>query len=214
MSLPSLAPRGLASHISSTGFSVPRSASSSALARRSGKQRDWTPKRVANGSPYAVNFTAECERIEEEHRVRNDFENRRRKLEDRERERLRKEIIEQARAEEARVHRLHQQKIAIMEEQKRLKALRGVKMAEERYKREKSDIHRRFYDPTTEVVQQREREWEQRKAQRLQNLQDHMKKVETINEMRRQEDLQMREARRVSAPRHPARTATSVFAAS
>ena len=78
-----------------------------------------------------------------------------------------------------------------------LKALRGVKMAEERYKREKSDIHRRFYDPTTEVVQQREREWEQRRMQRTRDLQDHMKKVESINEMRRQEEMQMRDARRV-----------------
>jgi len=151
---------------------------------------------MAKGSPYAVNFAAECERIEEEHRVREEFERRRRAQEDKMREKMRAQVVEQAREEERRVHKLHQQKIAVMEEQKRLKALRASKAADEKHKREKSDIHRRFYDPTIEVLQQREREWEQRRSNRTLELQQRMKKVEAINEQRRQADLQMREARR------------------
>jgi len=197
MSLPSLGPRGLQSKVSTSGFSVPRSVSSTTLVRHADAQLDWGGhKRQPRGSPYAVNFSAECERIEEEHRVRQEFETRRLKREDQMRENMRQDIVDQARKEELESHKLHQQKIAVLEEQKRLKAQRGVKLADERHKREKSVIHRRFYDPTVEVLQQRDREWEQRRVQRTHELQERMKKVEMINEQRRQEDLRKREERR------------------
>ncbi|KAL1523147.1 hypothetical protein AB1Y20_018102 [Prymnesium parvum] len=175
---------------------VPRSASSSALHRPIKQGERGRPSRVARGTPYAVNFAAECERIEEEQRVRRAFESARQRRGDQERERLRRQVVERARDEERQVHQLYRQKVAVMEEQKRLKALREVELANERYLRERSDIRRRFYEPPAEVVNQREEEWQMRRQQRTRDLQERLKKVEAITEQRRKDLLRLREERR------------------
>ena len=128
------------------------------------------------------------------------FETRRQKMEECERERLRRAVVETAREAEFKRMRLHQQKMAIMEEQKRMKALRGVKKVEERHTREKADIHRRFYEPSVEVLQQREHEWERRRMQRADDLLQRFKKVERIMQQKRDHEAAIREERRVSAP--------------
>lgn len=199
MSLPSLTPiKSNVGRSPSCGFSIPRSVSLTAVERQTHQLLDWgSAKRVSGGSPYAINFSAECERIEEEWRVQQAAEARQHRREAKERERLRQEVVDRAADEESKVHQLYRQKMAILEEQKRLQALRDVHVAEAKHRKEKSDIHRRFYTPTPEVENRREEEWQRRRMQRNRELRERMKKVEVMNEQRRFDILRRKQQRMV-----------------
>ena len=167
-------------------------------------------------SPYAVNLTAELQRIEEESRLREDSESRARRTVERERARLRRQVISQAREEAARMQVVnqHQNRVDQMTHEKRIRALRSVRHAEERHRRERADIHRRFYDthydplnnlriqaedPSAEVVRQREEEWQQRRRERRRALEERIRTVQAIDKSKRMEAVVTAQARKVRA---------------
>ena len=71
-------------------------------------------------------------------------------------------------------------------EEKRLRALSSVTRADDAHRREKANIWRRFYEPSSDVIEQREAEWQRRRAERKQRLDKMIRTVKvqrTANSM-------------------------------
>ena len=111
------------------------------LKARYGRERAWRQKMA--GSPYTVNLVGEAERITEEMRVKQELEAWRKQYEERERERLRNEVVQSAMADAHKLQQLHRDKMAVQLEQKRLRALRDVQRSEARALTVAGDIRRR-----------------------------------------------------------------------
>lgn len=96
------------------------------------KLTHWKHK-TAN-SPFMVNLVAEGERIEEEHQVRIESETRRASEIDARQREAKQEIILRALQEDSELEALRREKRAIIEEERRLKALLDL---------EKTNVHRK-----------------------------------------------------------------------
>ena len=123
------------------------------MARRA-KEKAWRQR--MSGSPYTVNLVGESERVAEEMRVKQELEAWRKRYEERERERLRSEVVQSAMLDVQKLQQLHRDKMAVQLEQKRLRALRDVQRSEARALTVAGDIRRRVAEPTPEIREMRE----------------------------------------------------------
>ena len=80
-------------------------------------------------SPFAINMIADVQRIEEDHEVRVEEQAQKEKMVTLGQHRAKQEIIMRALEEEADISALRREKRAIMEEEKRLRALMGLEKA-------------------------------------------------------------------------------------
>ena len=85
------------------------------------QESKWQSK--MSSSPFTVNLVADSERLEEEHTVRTEEEIRRRALVESKTRAAKQDIILRALQEESDLEALRKEKRAIMEEERRLKAL-------------------------------------------------------------------------------------------
>lgn len=132
------------------------------LAAKRSKERAWRAR--MSGSPYGINLVAESERIGEEMRVRGALEARRQKAEERRREEEARSVVQQQ-AEHQVLARLHREKMMVMAEQKRLRALRDVQRSEARAAAAAADVRRRVADASPEIREQRQAEWTRRQTE-------------------------------------------------
>ena len=146
------------------------------LLARQAKQRAWR-QRMA-GSPYTVNLVGEAERVAEEMRVKQELEAWRKRYEERERERLRSEVVQSAMIDAQKLQQLHRDKMAVQLEQKRLRALRDVQRSEARALAVQGDIRRRVWEPTPEIREMREFEWQARRQAHQQRTAERMARLE------------------------------------
>ena len=80
-------------------------------------------------SPFAINMIADVQRIEEDHEVRVEEQAQKERMVTLGQHRAKQEIIMRALEEEADISALRREKRAIMEEEKRLRALMGLEKA-------------------------------------------------------------------------------------
>lgn len=118
---------------------------------------------LRRGNPYAVNLKADHERCLEEARVRQQMEERQRKQEEKMRERIRRQIV-QAAMEESQELPEPLEVVAALEDEKRVRAWSGLLKVDDRYHAARSDLRRRFYEPTLEEQDRRDVAYMQRKA--------------------------------------------------
>ena len=130
----------------------------------SGVKKQHTANNVLRrGNPYAVNLKADHERCLEEARVRQQMEERQRKQEEKMREMIRRQIV-QAAMEESRELPEPLEVVAALEDEKRVRAWSGLLKVDDRYHAARSDLRRRFYEPTLEEQDRRDVAYMQRKA--------------------------------------------------
>ena len=98
------------------------------------KERQWK-KRMAT-SPFAVDLVAETERIDEENRVRLRQERRRARQAEQRKQSLKNTIIRKALTEETDLDTLRMEKRAIIDEERRLKALLDLEKASAKRKQD------------------------------------------------------------------------------
>ena len=144
------------------------------------KERSWR-QRMA-GSPYTVNLVGEGERIAEEMRVKQELDAWRKRYEEREKERLRSEVVQSAMADARKLQQLHRDKMAVQLEQKRLRALRDVQRSEARALMAQSDVRRRVVDATPEVREIREADFQARREQHWQEYAERRARLEAKQE--------------------------------
>ena len=145
------------------------------MARRA-KEKAWRQR--MSGSPYTVNLVGESERVAEEMRVKQELEAWRKRYEERERERLRSEVVQSAMLDVQKLQQLHRDKMAVQLEQKRLRALRDVQRSEARALTVAGDIRRRVAEPTPEIREMREFEWQARRQAHQQRLAERMARLD------------------------------------
>mmetsp|Transcript_29471 Transcript_29471/g.95004 ORF Transcript_29471/g.95004 Transcript_29471/m.95004 type:complete len:248 (+) Transcript_29471:35-778(+) len=131
---------------------------------RQEQKRRWRQK--MQRSPFLVDLVAENERLDEEHRVRRKAEARQSRLLDQQRNALQQQVIVRALREESDLDALRREKRAIINEERRLKALldlektrtrakvdtQAAERAERQRKAAKSDLRRqRNVDALTRV---------------------------------------------------------------
>ena len=87
--------------------------------------------------------------------MRQQMEQRQRRQEERMRERIRQQVVHAA-IEEARQQVQPLEWVAALEEEKRLRAWSNLQKVEDKYATARSDLRRRFYEPTLEEQSQRE----------------------------------------------------------
>lgn len=102
------------------------------LEKRSKKVTQWKQKTM--NSPFMVNLVAETERIDEEHHMRLDDEKRREEDMSRRQLSAKQDIIIRALQEESDLDALRREKRAIVEEERRLKALLDLEKTNTRRK--------------------------------------------------------------------------------
>ena len=102
----------------------------------------------------------------------------RKKYEERERERLRNEVVQSAILDVQKLQQLHRDKMAVQLEQKRLRALRDVQRSEARALTVAGDVRRRVADPTPEIREIREYEWQARRHAHQQRLAERMARLD------------------------------------
>ena len=108
------------------------------------KQSKKTPR--PKRSPFLVDLLGECERIDEEYKVRVRTIERKKKLADKRREQAKNEIILRALQEPNELEILRKEKRKILEEEKRLKALIEL---------EKTNSHRKNERQAAELAEKR-----------------------------------------------------------
>ena len=114
--------------------------------------------------PYSVSLRADAERSEEEARVRKRAEEKQRRREEKLREQMRQQVV-QAALQEARALPQPLETVAMLEDQKRLRALGSVERAADRHAMVRSDLRRRFYEPTPAQRERRDIEFESRRSE-------------------------------------------------
>lgn len=102
----------------------------------------------------------------------------RKRYEERERERLRSEVVQSAMLDVQKLQQLHRDKMAVQLEQKRLRALRDVQRSEARALTVAGDIRRRVAEPTHEIREIREFEWQSRRLAHQQRLAERMARLD------------------------------------
>ena len=126
------------------------------------------------------------------------------------RERMRLQVL-QAAFEEAQQQSSALEAVAFLEQQKRLRALDAYNRAAEINAAARSDIRRRFYEPTPEQTEQREAEWQRRRVEHARQRQARKAAIDAVAAARAAllstaSDLRLRQAReRVSGapvPKH------------
>jgi len=180
---------------------MPRSGSSSAL---------------KHGNPYSVNMRADHERCAEEARVRSMMEQKQRKQDERLRERIRRQVV-QAAIEEARQVPQPLEIVAALEDEKRVRAWSGLLKVEDRYDEIRSDLRRRFYEPTLKEREQREVTYLLRKASHAQERDARRSELNAVDEARAallvatsEKRLQAVEQRRSQINLHKSRSAAAL----
>ena len=119
----------------------------------------------------------------------------RRRYEERERERLRNEVVQSAVADAAKLQQLHRDKMAVQLEQKRLRALRDVQRSEARALTAQADPRRRVAEATPEVREVREFEFQMRREQHRQELLARMARIDAKAEAKRKALIMRDQAR-------------------
>ena len=115
-------------------------------------------------APYARSLTADCQRIQEEQRVRSKIAERERRRELKQRESLRRQVVQMVIDEMAQQERPREIAIQLEQQKKSLAAI-GAAHADDRYALQRSSLYRRFYEPTREELEQREDNWHRRRSE-------------------------------------------------
>ena len=115
-------------------------------------------------APYARSLTADCQRIQEEQRVRSKIAERERRRELKQRESLRRQVVQMVIDEMAQQERPREIAIQLEQQKKSLAAI-GAAHADDRYALQRSSLYRRFYEPTREEREQREENWHRRRSE-------------------------------------------------
>jgi hypothetical protein len=115
-------------------------------------------------APYARSLTADCQRIQEEQRVRSKIAERERRRELKQRESLRRQVVQMVIDEMAQQERPREIAIQLEQQKKSLAAI-GAAHADDRYALQRSSLYRRFYEPTREEREQREDNWHRRRSE-------------------------------------------------
>ena len=156
-------------------------------------------------APYARSLTADCQRIQEEQRVRSKIAERERRRELKQRESLRRQVVQMVIDEMAQQERPREIAIQLEQQKKSLAAI-GAAHADDRYALQRSSLYRRFYEPTREEREQREENWHRRRSEH--RLQRDARRVEVDAAVLREgaepvpiSQLRARQARRVDGRR-------------
>ena len=177
-----------------------------AMAKAGGLRSVPSLPKIAHGrstsslrSPYMANLRASVERSEDLAKARSGQEERQRRDEDRMRERLRRQVL-QAAFEEAQQQAAPIEAVALLEQQKRLRALDSVNRVAERNAAARLDIRRRFYEPTPEQTEQREAEWQRRRMEHAKQRETRKAAINAVSAARAAllstaSDLRLRQAR-------------------
>lgn len=115
-------------------------------------------------SSYGVSLAAAHERASEEARVRDKMAQKQQRRQAKDKEELRQRVLQLA-LHEAQRSGQTQETAAMLEEQKRFTASISVQRADERYALVRSDLSRRFYEPTPAEQEQREEDFQRRRVE-------------------------------------------------
>jgi hypothetical protein len=134
---------------------------------------------------YNVNLRADLERVGEEMRVPQRLDRLQKRRDAERHEKLRRSVVHMALAE-AQTWPQPLEEVAQQEEQFRLKAFGSVLRAEDKYYALRSDPRRRNYDPTPELREQRELDFQRRRLEHRAEREMRQQRIKTVESVRSQ----------------------------